>query len=86
MTTKQKHILNLYGKMNPNTWSYADLENSMMLLAGCRDYQDVKSIILEADQAGIFPGVISNYLQTNKNAHGNLSLEFDQLAGKYGIH
>lgn len=86
MTTKQKHILSLYSKMNPNTWSYADLEDSMVQLAGCKGYQDVKPIILEADQVGIWLGVISNYLQTNKDAHGNLSMEFDHLASKYGIH
>lgn len=43
-------------------------------------------VILEADRSGLYSGVICNYLQTNKDAHGNLSLEFDQLASKYGIH
>lgn len=86
MTNKQNHVLSLYDKMNPAAWSYDDLEDTLMQLAGCKDYQDVKPSILEADQVGIWPGVISNYLQTNKDAHGNLSMEFVHLASKYGIH
>lgn len=85
MTNEARMVLDAYEKKVPGAWSYADLENDLVGKADCSGYQDVKAIILEADSLGQYAKTVKHYLQTNKDAHGNVSCELEKLARKHDV-
>lgn len=85
MNSVVKDILAFAEETDNGIWDYSDLEKVLIDAGAAENYQDVKEIILEADKMEVFPRTIKTYLQTNKDAHGNLSSELVDLGLKYSI-
>lgn len=85
MTKVTSSLLNVFNSASKGTWTYADLENALIGNEGVDNYQDVKEVILEADENVSLANVVEHYLRTLKAVDGNLPIELVRLGEKYKV-
>lgn len=84
MTAKAKGLFDAFNRAAPR-WSDALFEEVFQIAGESSGYQDVKALVLEAEDQGQYPAVVENYAKELKNRHGNLPMEFWEIGRKYQI-